>query len=523
MVYIYSSLWVGTFFLFLLGASNNSPVRLYFKEHEEDIRSSKKVTKWKEKIYLYPAILQRKWLDYKFKDRFISYTKFDNVLPLQLTYPTLNPTGTPIEITVRSSDKDYKQLKVRVLNQNGEAIIERAIDSVRVGKSIGVSLSVPTPGVYSIVLTVDGTDYRKSSILFYKEFEPEDKPLEALSNIKKEDVAKIELYCSRCKSRIFNMEASVDQEYIYKNYIPFKEYLDFDGLDSSFISDFIMQLPHSGEHKSGLVHLLNMLRLATVEDELTIVTNLFKEDPQFAYFITNRLFLFSMIPIMADRELQKILSVVDDEIIARSLFGESGLLVKKVLGNVSKRRARFIKDAVGCTQKNGSDAVKEEMHRIIKSYFEERVGRVLKISESSKIRYTTTITDSDFEEICSHGCSHHSGNIIAVSGQKLYVFQNPSTGEGCTLYDIESYMDELFNISCVSESTIFIKSAERLKYMMVHIYDWSTDIEYCEIFEQITKVMILPLRRVSDELILTIGAVDGKGRPREQVIRLKIH
>jgi hypothetical protein len=109
-----------------------------------------------------------------------------------------------------------------------------------------------------------------------------------------------------------------------------------------------------------------------------------------------------------------------------------------------------------------------------------------------------------------------------VSGHELFVFPNLSASEGCTPYDAEVYKNSLFTLCCASESTIFLKSTERLKKTIVHIYDWRTNIEYCEIFEQITQATVIPLRRVSSELILTIGAIDSNGRPREQVLRLKL-
>jgi len=524
-VYIYSSLWAGGFFIFLLGAGSGSPVRLFFKEHEEDIRSRKAEAQWKQKVYLYPAILQRKWLDYKFRDRFISYVKYDNILPLELSCPVLNPTGVPLKVILRSGDKDYRQLTIGLLNSRGETVLERAVDGVRTGKPGSISLSVPVPGVYTIQLTIDGTDYRKTNIIFFKEGSlfmesgADDSRFRELASGEGGAGRETWFYCSSCGSRVFALEAGVNNGYVYKNYIPFKEYLDIDGFGFSYISEFITRLPHSGKHKGGLIHLLNMLRLASIEDEITIVTNLFKEDPEFAYFITHRLFLFSMIPIMENRELQKILSRIDDEMIARSLKGESGPLRKKVLGNISRRRARIIEDMMQGPQKKDDESVKEDMHRIIKTYFEEGVGRVLKIPESTQIRYTINPSGFGLEE----ACMHHGGDIIAVSGKNMHLFPNLSANKSCTPYDSEAYKDPLFTLYAVSESAILLRSCERLRYVMVHIYDWSTEVEYCEIFEHLTPSAVIPLRRVSSELILTVGAIDGTGRPREQVIRLKLH
>ncbi len=528
-MYVYSSLCVGDFFLFLIGASSQNPVRLYFREHEEELRGRGGTGNWKEKVYLYPAIIQKKWLEFKYRDRFIPSGKFDNVLPIEISYPPLNRTSAPIEVELKSNDKDYRGLGVMLTDADGAVQWEKKIGYVRRGREQYFFLSVRNPGVYTFHVSVDDISYRKTHIFFLPAGTcPSDDAL--IGDFRYgEELGTTKIYCARCGSRIYPVQRSESDGYEYKNYIPFKEYLDTERLESSSVTDFITSLPHSQEYKRGLVHLLNILRLATIDDEVTIVKNLFKDDPEFAYFITNRLFLFQMIPLMEDRVLQLILNRTDDNTIAECLKGESKALVHKVLVNVSKRRARSIETAYREPKRRNNESIKEKMQKMIRNHFEERFGRVLKIPERTRIRYTIAA----FSEDNAPGFKWHGDDILVRRGKELFRYRNLSQNGSsysaplppgpCERYDLESSRDMIFSVCAVTESAVLLKCEGNLKTAMIHIYDWTTNIERCEIAEDLTGNTILPLARPSDAVVFTIGAIDRKNRGREQVIRLKVH
>jgi hypothetical protein len=523
-LYIYSSLCVGEFFLFLIGANNLNPVRINFREHEEKLHGRGASGSWKEKVYLYPAIIQKKWLEFKYRDRFIPAGKFDNVLPIELSYPSINPASVPLEVTVRSNDKEYRGLSVMLTDTDGAVQWEKTIGYVRRGREYKVSVSVRNPGVYTFHVLIDDVSYSKTHMFFLPPGATSQNPSLVDDFPFGEATGSVEIYCARCNSRIYPVQKSESDGYEYKNYIPFKEYLDTQKLGISSVTDFIMSLPHSQEYKRGLVHLLNMLRLATVDDEVTIVRNLFKDDPEFAYFITNRLFLFQMIPLMEDRVLQHILNKTDDDTIAECLKGESKDLVRKVLLNVSKRRAESIETMYREPKQPNNESVKEDMQRFIRTHFEERFGRILKIPESMQLRYTV----AEFSCDGTGGFSWHVGDILVRRGKDLFLYRNPSyrpdfPSGPCTRYDLESSMDTLFSIFAVTESSILLKCEEKLKTAMIHIYDWATNIERCEIAEDLTEHTVLPLARSQDAVVLTIGAIDRNNKGREQVMRLKVH
>ena len=519
-MYIYSSLYIGNYFLFLVGADGAHPVRLYFREHEEKLRGRNRTGGWKEKVYLYPAILQKKWIEYKYRDRFIPSAGFDNVLPLEIACPPVNRASVPIEATLVSNDKDYREITLSANDRTGTARWEERIEYVRRGKDRSFTLSIPDPGIYTFNVTCDDVLHVKKTFFFLPDAAfcgdgAADFP-------SAEEAHDLETYCGRCGSRIYPLVESVSEGYEYRNYIPFKDYIDFEGLGMNTVTDFITTLPHSGKYKRGLVHLLNMLRLAGIEDEMTIVKNLFTDDPEFAYFITHRLFLFQMIPLMEDRVLQDVLNRTDDDTIAAFLKGESPGLVRKVLMNVSKRRAESIQKMYSEPASRDGESVKSKMEKDIRLHFEERFGRVLKIPARTTLRYTVTSLDAaDSPPFAGHGAA-----LVVKKNEGLLLCRNPALGltnETCVPYDMESSLDSLFSVTAVTDSAVLLKCETKLKTAMVHVYDWTTGIEYCETAEYLTENSIVPVPRPSDAVVLTVGAVDRKDRGREQVIRLKAH
>ena len=122
---------------------------------------------WKEKIYLYPAILQRKWIDYKYKDRFIPFVKYDNILPLEISYTLLNRIGETVEVKIKSTDKNYKNVIFIVVNSNNITEFQKRLNNITSHKENIVTFTIKIPGIYSIIMTIEGINYYKSKIIFY--------------------------------------------------------------------------------------------------------------------------------------------------------------------------------------------------------------------------------------------------------------------------------------------------------------------------------------------------------------------
>jgi len=522
-MYIYS-LYIGEYFLFLLTASNTNPIKLLFKDHETTIKGKKPNIPWKEKIYLYPAILQRKWIDYKIKDKFIPHVCYDNILPCELDYIFLNSICDPAEIRICTIDKQYKNIDLQIINKDMESVYNKKVDYLTTKREKVFPFSIKKPGVYRILISDDEEKYYKSTIIFYHKLNKSSQ--NDYNNFIKEMNeynTQTSIYCSNCRSRVYPFDTEVIHRYIYKNYIPFKEYIDINGLGMDYISKYIMKIHHPTIYKRGLIHLLNIIRLASIEDEIAIVTSLFKDDPSFAYFITNRLFLFGMVPLMENCELQKILNTIDDTVIARSLINESPVLVKKVLKNISRRRAKIIQSEMNIYNRSKKSLeAKEETHKIIKSFFEEHYGRILRIPFSKKSVYSIKKSVNNQDDNFLKTIQHHSGVYIVIHDDQVFQCYRESDNDGCVQFDYEFYKDVVFTIAGVSEGTIYLKSEMGIRYSLIHTYYWITNLESSEFIENISKQMIVPLNYTSSGLILTIGALSSRGIPHEQVIRLKI-
>jgi len=516
-----SQIYLGRYFLFLLGASDKKPVKLMFKEYEVRIKKGKKtLQQWREKIYLYPAILQRKWIEYKFRDRFIPSVKFDTILPCELKYNFLNSTSSPAEVKFRSLDKSYKELVVGLVSNGDDKKILGKITRLTPRNERTFYIYNKIPGLYRIFLEIESTTWLKTYIAFLpeklyemtlKEREFQEYPV--FKN--KEKFLSMPIYCKNCTSEVFPLKPDSIPIYLYKNYIPFKDYIDIKNLGIDYVTSYIHGISHPAKYKKGLIHLLNMIRLASIEDELTIIRNLFKDDPQFAYYITEKLFLFTMIPLMEDRELQKILNMVDDRIIALSLVGENSRLVRKVLKNLSKRRAAIvleekkIKNPVKCEQ------AKQIINRLIRSFFEQLSGRLVRIPLGEETVYRIE------KDLSPFNIPFHSGGFILLKSDKNYLLKIKQCNEQCIPYDLESGFDQLFSITGLSESTVYFKSNMGLRYILFHIYYWSTGLEDNRFIENIPLNTVIPFNYSPGGIIFTIGAIDSRGIPHEQVLRLK--
>jgi hypothetical protein len=515
-MYIYSSLYLGRYFLFLLTASNTHPVKLYFREKETPLKKERAVGPWREKIYLYPAIIPRKWLEYKYRERFIPAVTFDNVLPCEISYNFINKINEFSEIQLRTFDKSYKNPCFQILNEEEKIVYQTRLSSVTPRKKETLRFRLKQTGIFHMRLSTQEDTLQLSVIIFVQNNLPELKYNESIEKLKN-----CSIYCDFCKCRVYPFETKVIQRFLYKNYIPFKEYIDIERLGIHFISNFIMKLRHPVTFKRGLVHLLNIIRLASTDDEITIVTNLFKDEPAFAYFITDRLFFFEMIPLMVDRDLQNILNTMDEGDIAKSLSGESRLLIDKVLNNISKRRARFVLNEMNTGRdEKGNIKLKYSMHTRIKHFFEEKFGRVLKIPYMDKVVYKAK---KPFETDAEPAIEHHSGNYLVIHKPEIvHMSSSSDNNDNCLPFDIECYCDRIFNVVGITESTIYLKSEIGTRYTFIHIYNWISNIEDSELIENISPHMVIPLKYRSSGLILTVGAISSRGLPMEQVIRLRI-
>ncbi|MFW6137698.1 MAG: FliG C-terminal domain-containing protein [Spirochaetota bacterium] len=478
---------------------------------------------------MFPAILQRKWIDYMYKDRFIPSVKYDNILPVELNYDFIQHAGKEFEIRIKSLDKNYKNTVFQILDTNNEIVFQKKIPSLSANKTHRLKPVINNPGEYTVIMVYQERRYDKSKILVIKQppasvnscYEIQSNQTDFPSS-KKTSNSRMRFYCSHCKSRTYPVKPSFISGYIYKNYIPFKDYIDLEGLSIDYITEFLKKIKNPRQYKSGLVHLFNIIRVSSLDDELKVMTSLFKDDPCFAYFITNKLFLFDMIPLMKNKELQIVLNKIDDSLISRSLRGKSSLLIQKVLHNISIRRARAVQEEMKMLfTSTECKSARKEMEKTIKTFFTERMGRVLKIPCTTKTVYVKKSVQDSQEKIDMEENFLHCGDIIITDGSNLYSYHIDIREHRCLDYDVETFCQSIFEITGVSESSIYLMSKIPIRYCFIHIYNWMNNLEDVETLESISTGTMVPIRLLSSGVILTVGAIDARKMPWEQVIRLK--
>lgn len=538
-----SSMFIGQYFLFLLSAKETCPLKIQFKDRDvmhagkrPSPRSGSilkspagvdppwksplwKSSPWKEKIYLYPAVLARKWTEYRYRERFIPAARYDNVQPVHATCHFANRVNRETEVTLSSADKEYRNLEFLLLDCDGVAVCRTMMPRLSRGKPQRVCCRVSRPGLYRMALKDGETIFFKSHLLFYR------KMLQR-KEIEHPGPESPELFCCRCRTGVHLLVPEPACTYLHKNYIPIKDYLDTGGLDYACIVRFITGMDHPPRYRDGLVHLLNMIRLASLSDEMTIMTNLYRDDPAFAHYITDRLFLFRMIPIMEDRELQRIFNTLDDTVLSGALKNESPQLVNKVLHNVSRRRAQVIRSEPGVKISPGvSERAKREVHRSIRLHFEQRFGRELRIPSRERLVYRPPSPGQTGERAAT--VLRHTGELLSFDGTDARPLseQEPhrisSRGDlGCLAHDREALGSEVFVPAGVTESTIFLACTTGIRYARVHQYDWNSSLEDCEMLENLPRWGTIALKRMSHSVVLTVGAIDGRGIPHEQVLRV---
>jgi hypothetical protein len=534
--------YVGRFFIFLHQARDVNPAKIRFRDHEVPMRGRKSSApkndraSWHEKVYLNPVILPRKWIDYQIRDRFIPSVPFDNVLPLEMDIPLANRAGQPCRVKIRSMDKLYRNVVFSLCNQEGKPVFRQDFRSIPLHSDTVVTFTVSKPGFYAPHIAVEDQVFRREAIIFYRDRTILDdehrdgEKYEKMLHLLVKGERGTRLFCSRCQAPCVPVEPFFSEGYEHKNYIPIKEYLDIEHLGMERISDFIMRMDHPTSFKRGLIHLLNMLRLAHVEDEVAIVTNLFKDDPPFAYYISDRLFLFGMIPIIEDRELQIILNRLEDRLIAGALVHQGPELVSKVMGNISRRRAAGIRQELQhLPLRYDGSAARQEIHRFIRSHFEQRFGRELRIPIRTKLMYRESGLYDYFEREKPEHLFYHSGGFFLFSGGDLYetvlqVSSVPSihdSEETCVPFDSETYLADIFTVYGMTETTVFLSSNDGIRYGVIHSYSWNDSLEDMERIENVGKKTVVPIGISAPAVILTIGVITARGVPCEQVIRLK--
>ena len=160
--------YIGQYFIFLHNVADINPVKIQFKDHEARLKGKETPSIWHERVYLSPTLLQRKWLDYKHRDRFIPSVKYDNILPLEMDYPFLQKLGEETTIRIRSTDKTYRNVYISIYNSAGEKVFRKELKRILLRSEETVSYTTKLPGIYTILFSTAEHTFKKTSLLYYR-------------------------------------------------------------------------------------------------------------------------------------------------------------------------------------------------------------------------------------------------------------------------------------------------------------------------------------------------------------------
>lgn len=519
-----TGIYDGKYFLFLLNSSEYNPTHVYFRDREIKLKHSHPEYRWREKYYLYPTILQKKWYEYKINERYIPSIRFDTTLPLLLDLPFLVQKDQKPIMSIASQDTNYKKLELYLKDKKGNIAWQKMIKSLWKDEKKSLEIDNLKPGLYKIYIRHNEDNFFKGCVYYLEEknlvtmdFEDFKRIIKDTREGNKKLKEKIKIYCINCKSEVIPLKPHSITEYHYINYIPFKEYVDFERLSDEKVKEYLTNTKNPGKHRSGLIHLLNIIRMASLDDELKIIQSLFKDDPPFGYFITEKLFFFELIPLMKDRDLQSILTKIDDDIISSSLNGANTEVKNKILRNLSRRRIRYIQGKNITQENEKSEISRQFISKEIRNYCVKIYGRLIKIPVNRINSYRIFWDEDSLNRIKE---IHGEKLLVLINGSPMIITGNTHKGE-CKVYNIEYSNDVPICITGITESSIIMCIKTPLRYLYLHIYYWATNLEDFKFYENLPKETIIPFNYSSPALIITAGGVDTRSRPIEQLIRIK--
>ena len=516
----------GRYFVFLLNSSEYNPTHVLFRDKDIKLKHSHPEYRWREKYYLYPAILQKRWFEYRINGRYIPSSRFDTTLPLLIDYPFLVKNRNEIALNIRSLDTNYRNLKIVIRDKDKNIVKKCVIKNLLKDEKKTLEVKDLKYGSYEIYVDYNERSFYKGCMFLVNEKNIEYWSLEDLIDAvrsinqqkNKRILKEIKIYCLNCKSEVFPLKPHTLTNYQYMNYIPFKEYVDFERLSEENVKEYLMKAKHPGSYRSGLIHLLNIIRMASLEDELKIIQSIFRDDPPFGYFITEKLFFFELIPLMKDRDLQNILTKIDDDTIFSSIEGARQEIRDKILNNISKRRTKYILENKIKSDEEKTENSRQFVSREIRKYCVSVYGRLIKIP-SNTINSYRIFWDPEFLDKIKE---FHCGKFLVLFDEALKLIEDNSNEPVCKSYEVEYSNQNPVIITGITESAILMLIKEPLKYLYVHVYYWINNLEDFKFYENIPKNTVIPFNYRSPAIIITLGGMNLENRPLEQIIRLKM-
>lgn len=173
-------------------------------------------------------------------------------------------------------------------------------------------------------------------------------------------------------------------------------------LSETLVREKIETLYFDAKSKTYLFRLVSILFSGTPKEEETIVSNLFRHEPEFAKFLNKQMFTVEMIPLIHGGFLQEILRQHDERYIKYILPTLSKPVMDVVRSSISKNKMKHIMDGPSLKPPDGEDLVTimetETFKRFARNiYYEE--GSIFTYREKGEEEFKEEISFTHAEKI----------------------------------------------------------------------------------------------------------------------------
>jgi len=136
----------------------------------------------------------------------------------------------------------------------------------------------------------------------------------------------------------------------------------------------------------GKTTALEILRRSDPEEQAAVIAEIEKDDPNLAAELRGRLFTFSDLVVLADRDLQVLLREIEGSKLVLALRGATAEVRQKFLANLSSRAAEMLADdlaAMGPVKLSMVEAAQTEIAKTAQDLAQQ--GRITIVSGSEKL------------------------------------------------------------------------------------------------------------------------------------------
>ncbi|WP_167483058.1 flagellar motor switch protein FliG [Leptospira noumeaensis] len=165
-------------------------------------------------------------------------------------------------------------------------------------------------------------------------------------------------------------------------------------LSEDLVREKIESLYFDPKSKTYLFRLVSILFSGTPKEEETIVSNLFRHEPEFAKFLNKQMFTVEMIPLIHGNFLQEILRDHDERYTKYILPSLSKPVMEVVRTSISKNKMKQILDGPSKKPPEGEDLIS-----IIETELFKRFARNIYYEEGSIFTYRENGEEERKEEV----------------------------------------------------------------------------------------------------------------------------